>query len=220
MGLYNKFRKSIIDRAIRRKTHGELIEELIFSNLDLSAPPMVFVETGCGVSTISLAHAGKDNNAKIYSCDINTEKADELTTLSGDKIKNVEFLIGQSLTSLEKIAAKHDTINFLFLDSAASAMYTFNEFQTVEKLLKPGSIVLIDNAAIPGERRLLSPVRKGKILVPYLLASPYWEVKGHPDAGDSMVSAIMRDTADYADPAYEDPEYIDHWRRYFSNELK
>lgn len=66
---------------------------------------------------------------------------------------------------------------------------------------------------------MLSPVRKGKILVPYLLASPFWEVSGYPDAGDSMVSAVMRSEPNYADKDYEDSEYIDNWRSLFKKEL-
>jgi len=115
------------------------------------------------------------------------------------------------------LAEQLPRIDFLFLDSAASAMHTFREFMSVERLLAPGSILLIDNAAIPGESKLLSLARKGKILVPYLLASPYWRVAGHPQAGDSMVSAMLTDQPTHADPAYEDPGYIDMWQQYFSN---
>jgi hypothetical protein len=72
--------------------------------------------------------------------------------------------------------------------------------------------VLIDNAALPGARLLLSPCRKGKLLVPYLLASPVWRVKAHPRAGDSMVSALHDRAGARADASYEDPGYVDHWR--------
>ena len=155
----------------------------------------------------------------IYSCDYNSEKADELRNTAGKELDNVKFMIGDSLGSLGVLAAECPVINFLFLDSAASAMHTLREFMLVEKCLKPGSRVLIDNAAIPGVWRVLSPVRKGKILVPYLLASPYWEVVGYPDSGDSMVSAVLRAEPNYADPDYEDPEYIDDWRRQFEAKL-
>ena len=217
--LINRLRYKARYWVRKQKTHGELIEELISASIDIHHGKKIFVETGCGVSTISLGKCGSEGDVTIYTCDINSEKADELKELSGPSIGNVQFRIGSSLDSLESIAQNHDTIDFLFLDSAASAMYTFQEFMTVEKCLKTGSVLLIDNAAIPGEKHLLSPVRKGKILVPYLLASRYWEVQGHPDAGDSMVSAIKRDSPDYADPMYEDPGYIDHWRAQFNKEI-
>lgn len=205
--------------AFKKKTHGELIKELISNSIEVHHGKKIFVETGCGVSTISLAESGGEWDVTVYTCDINSEKADELKARTGALVEKVKFLIGSSLTSLESIAKNHETIDFLFLDSAASAMYTFQEFMTVEKCLNTGSVILIDNAAIPGEKHLLSPARKGKILVPYLLASPYWEVQGYPEAGDSMVSAIKRDAPDYADPMYEDPGYIDNWRAQFNNKI-
>jgi predicted O-methyltransferase YrrM len=195
-----------------------MIEELLNPTVD-GLTNAVFVETGCGVSTVALAEIGRRIGAAIYSCDYNAEKADELNTTGGDSVSSVNFLIGDSLESLRDISDQHSTIHFLFLDSAASAMHTFREFSAVERCLKPGSIVLIDNAALPCQKNVLSPVRKGKILVPYLLASPFWEVHSHPGAGDSMISAIMHAEPDYADREYEDPEYIDNWRALFNREL-
>jgi predicted O-methyltransferase YrrM len=207
--------------TLKKQTHGDLIEKLLSASPAITKNRQpVFVETGCGISTISLGKAAQRIGAIVYSCDYNQEKSDELKSSSAGMVKNVEFMIGDSLQSLASIASRHDTIDFLFLDSAASAMHTFREFITVEKCLKPGSQILIDNAAIPGTTRVLSPVRKGKILVPYLLASPFWKVTGYPGSGDSMVGATLHIEPDYADPDYEDPEYIDNWRSLFKQELK
>lgn len=219
MGILHKAKKRILFKALQKASHGQLIQELVERHIDFSEGRKVFVETGCGVSTLALAESGREGKAVIYSCDINSEKADELKAMSGGAVDEVNFLIGSSLDSLADIAEKHQSVDFLFLDSAASAMYTFQEFQVMEKCLKPGSVLLVDNAAIPGETRLLSPVRKGKILVPYLLASPFWEVTGYPEAGDSMVAAVLRSAPDYADPSFEDPDYIDNWRTLFHKEL-
>jgi hypothetical protein len=71
---------------------------------------------------------------------------------------------------------------------------------------------LIDNAALPGEKALLTACRKGKILVPYLLASPHWQVFAHPHAGDSMISAIYKDEPSYANPDYEYSGWKDSWK--------
>ena len=206
-------------RLLRRMTHGELICELLRSGRPTGRSRSVWVETGCGLSTVALAAAAADGKAIVYSCDINSEKAEELAAACGERMNNVRFMIGDSLRQLEQVAEIEGQIDFLFLDSAASAMHTFREFLTVERYLHPGAQVLVDNAAIPGEWRLLSPVRKGKILVPYLLASPFWEVSGHPEAGDSMVSARMSESPEYADPDYEDPAYVDQWRARFTRDL-
>lgn len=208
------------DRAntpVRRYTHGELIQALLNRDRHELPDKPLFVETGCGISTLLLADIGRTLNAKIYSCDFNEDKVKALQQKAGDRVANIEFLIGDSMQLLESLAQKYDQFNFLFLDAAASAMHTFRELQVVERVLKKGSLLLVDNAALPGETRLLSPCRKGKIIVPYLQASANWEVYGHPDAGDSMISAKFHDNPDYADPAYEWPEYNDPWEWSFEN---
>lgn len=213
-----KARHKVKRRVLRTQSHGDLIKALLGQDAG-NLTDAVFVETGCGVSTLALAEIGRRVGATVYSCDYNPEKAEQLKASAGDVLSNVNFVIGDSLESLRAIAAKHPVIRFLFLDSAASAMHTFREFLLVESCLRTGSRVLVDNAALPKQKMVLSPVRKGKILVPYLLASPFWEVTGHPGAGDSMVSAVMRAEPDYADRDYEDPEYIDNWRAKFNREL-
>lgn len=200
-------------------SHGEMISKLISMHCSGFSEKPVFVETGCGLSTVALATEGRERGATVYSCDYNHEKADELRAQVGDKVANVQFEFGDSHESLEKIAGEYPKIDFLFLDSAASAMHTFREFMIVENNLSAGSCVVVDNAALPKEPQTLGPVRKGKILVPYLLASPFWEVYGHPTAGDSMVSAVMHGNGAYADPEYEHPEYIDNWRTLFERKL-
>lgn len=95
-------------------------------------------------------------------------------------------------------------------------MHTFQEFQIIEPFLKAGASLLIDNASLPNTRVMLSPCRKGKIIVPYLLASVWWEVTGHPTAGDSMVSAVRHDCPEFADPAFEWPGFVDTWEADFA----
>lgn len=204
--------------AVRNHTHGEMIGLLLAANSDRFPERPVFVETGCGISTLYLARAGREFNAIVYSCDLNSAKVRALQERAGERVSNVKFLVGDSAVLLQRLAQEHPQVHFLFLDAAASAMHTFREFQVIEPALKKGSVLLIDNAALPGETRLLSPCRKGKIIVPYLQASACWEVHGHPDAGDSMISAICHDSAEFADPAYEWPQYVDPWEWSFANE--
>ena len=207
-----------MNSPVRRYTHGEMINLLLDRYRDRMPEKPVFVETGCGISTLQLADAARALNAKIYSCDFNAKKVDALRQRAGERVSIVEFLSGDSVTLLQRLAQDHEQVHFLFLDAAASAMHTFREFQVVERALKGGSILLIDNAALPGETRLLSPCRKGKIIVPYLQASAHWEVQGHPDAGDSMISAVCHESPDFSDPDYEWPEYVDPWEWSFENQ--
>lgn len=199
----------------RRRTHGEMLARHLFDRRPFLKPRCVLVETGSGITTLALADAGLSLAAIVYSCDINEPKVAELKRRIGMRVSNVEFVIGDSKETLPRIGEKHGGIDFIFMDSAASAMHTFQEFMAIERFFKPGSSLLIDNAALPNSSAVLSPCRKGKIIVPYLLASPWWEVKGHPAAGDSMVSAIRHDRPDFADRAYEWPDFVDQWEQEF-----
>lgn len=205
-------------KPVREHTHGEMIVMLLNNYRNTLPERPVFIETGCGISTLRLAEIGRQFGAVVYSCDLNEEKVIELKRRAGSRIDNVNFILGDSLASLSYLAEQHPQINFLFLDAAASAMHTFREFQAAEKSLGDGSILLMDNAALPSETRLLSPCRKGRIVVPWLQASAYWRVSGHPLSGDSMVSAVCSRDPDFADPDYEWPEYQDPWKWSFDNE--
>jgi hypothetical protein len=226
MGFLNRARAAVRRRAVRRfaawyrrETHAERIEALL-AELPRPLPPRpVFVETGCGLSTLALAARAHEVGAACYSCDVNAEKVDALRRSAPEALSGVVFLVGDSLASLARIAERHERVDFAFLDSAPSALHTFREFRALEDRFRPGARVLVDNAALPGARLTLSPCRKGKILVPYLLACPLWEVLAHPRAGDSMVSALLHDRPDFADPAHEDPGYVDDWRRTFARGL-
>ncbi|MCD6394269.1 MAG: class I SAM-dependent methyltransferase [Planctomycetes bacterium] len=216
---FTRLAKNLFSRVYRRHTHAEMVRILVAKQMRDFASESIFVETGSGISTVALTEMAKKCNGRLYSCDINDEMLGELKKRAGDQLTDVTFLIGDSIASLREIAGKHDRIDFVFLDSAASAMHTFREFQVIEPCLKAGSCLLIDNAALPQAKLLLSPCRKGKILVPYLLASPNWQVRGHPDAGDSMVSAVYSDKPNFADERYERSRNIKYWQASFQKHL-
>jgi predicted O-methyltransferase YrrM len=200
----------------RAQDPGGLIRSLL---ADAEAPLQrrpLFVETGCGASTFALAEVAARIGGDVYSCECDSEKIAELRARGGEALAGVHFLEGDSLENLARIAARHEHVDFALFDSAPSATHTLREFQLLEPRLGAGARVLIDDAALPGARLLLSPCRKGKLLVPYLLASPFWRVKAHPRAGDSMVSAIHDRIGARADASYEDPAYVDRWREAFT----
>ena len=202
--------KQLFNIPYRDLTHGEMIE-LVLRDCPPREKNAVFVEIGSGFTTLIIAQIAKRYDALFYSLDNNLNKIEDIKKRIQNEVDNINFLAGDSHESLPKIIEKHHRIHFIFFDSAPSAMHTFQEFLQMEKNLKPGSCIIIDNAAMPGQKALLTPCRKGKILVPYLLASPYWKVFGHPHAGDSMVSAIYQDSAEYAHPDYELYGWKDSW---------
>ena len=201
--------KRLLNKPYRESTHGEMIEHLLTLYPPMGEKPVI-VEIGSGFTTMTLVEIARSCDAFFYSCDNNIEKVEDLKARIVDD--DFKFIIGDSLSSLTEIVQQHDTVSFVFFDSAPSAMHTFREFLIIEKSLKPGSCILIDNAAIPGKKALLTACRKGKILVPYLLASPHWQVFGHPHAGDSMVSAVYKDEPVYADNDYELSGWKDGWK--------
>lgn len=209
--------RALFASVYRAESHGDCIRRVLAS---AALPPRpVFVETGCGLSTLALAELGERLDASVHSFDSSAEKVAALRQRGGAALARVRFWIGDSLDGLRELCAGGARVDFAFLDSAPSALHTFREFQLLEPLLEPGARLLVDNAALPGAWLRLSPCRKGAILVPYLLASPFWEVAAHPRSGDSMVSAIRHAAPDHADPRCEDPGYVDHWRRTFERGL-
>ncbi len=207
-------------RVWRSQDQAELIRELLAKLQPIRDHRLVLVETGCGGSTLALVEVARRTGARVYSCDHDAKRLDALRECANDDLAEVEFLAGDSLEGLATVVARHGRIDFALLDSAPSATHTLREFLTLEPRFGPGSRILVDDAALPGARLLLSPCRKGKLLVPYLLASPFWTVSAHPRAGDSMVSAVLDAIGARADSGYEDPSYVDRWRATFDRRLR
>ena len=207
-------------RILKAQDDGALIRELLANLQPARDHRLVLVETGCGLSTLALVEVARRTGARVYSCDRDKDKLDLLRERTRDALAEVTFLVGDSLESLAQIAARHGRIDFALLDSAPSATHTLHEFLLLEPRFGPGSRVLIDNAALPGARLLLGPCRKGKLVVPYLLASPFWTVTAHPRAGDSMVSAVLDAVGARSDFGYEDPGYVKHVRAHFDRRLR
>ncbi len=202
--------RHLFNLPYRRSTHSEMIEQLL-KKCPPSHESPIFIEIGAGFTTLTLAEIATNYNAVVYSCDNNHDKVEDLQKHLKHNA-GIHFMVGDSLEKLSEIKKQHEHIHFVFFDSAPSAMHTFNEFKILENCFNAGSCILIDNAALPEEKALLTPCRKGKIIVPYLLASPFWKVTGHPHAGDSMVSATLMSEPNYADPAYELTGWIDSWK--------
>lgn len=196
------------------RTHSEVLADYL-SRVSIKSP--VIVEVGVGITSATIAKYARPLKADYYACDLNAELIAALQeSISPDRF--VRFMVGDSEVVLSEVIQGVSRVDFAFLDGAASAMRTFREFTVLEPKFRPGSVLVMDNAAIPEHRGpLRSLCRKGKIVVPYLLASPLWEVISHPCDGDSMVAAIMHEEPIFADNAYEDIHNVfandPEWRR-------
>lgn len=167
---------------------------------------LVILETGAGKSTKIMAEFARAHNAICYSIDC----CKELVTFLDKQFNQdgcVQFLIKDSTSAINEICEAHTYIDFAFLDAAPSALQTFRDFTQLESRLRPGSIVVVDNATLPGKQTEAKPARKGLILVPYLLAMADWELFSHPASGGQMIAAIKRADSGYADPRYVHPSY-------------
>jgi hypothetical protein len=215
--LSNRFRmyKRVAARLKIRRAHGSVIDHYLS---ELAADSnrserRIFVEIGAGLTTGVIATHARRLNATFYTCDINEQLLGKIAgNLAPDM--RVRPVPGDSLAVLTRIASEVDRVDFAFFDSAPSASRTFREFQILEPLFQPGSVIIADNASLPCAWFTFSGCRKGKILVPYLLASPLWQVIPWPHDGDSMIAALRHAEPLWADPDYEWSDYQgDNWRR-------
>jgi hypothetical protein len=204
--------KRVATRLKIRQAHGAVIDHYL-SRLPNGPERLVFVEVGAGLTTAVIASHARRLNATFYTCDINEQLLAEIAGKLAPST-NMHLAPGDSVSVLTRIAAEVDRVDFAFLDAAPSAMRTFREFQILEPLFRPGSVIILDNACLPGAWFTFSRCRKGKILVPYLLASPLWQVIPWPHDGDSMIAAIRHAEPQWAHADYEWSDYQgDNWRR-------
>lgn len=208
-------------RVYQNETHVEAIQRILSERSELNRG-FIAIEIGTGVSTMAFARSLRGvDSAKLYSIDISQEVVDRTEAETKPIFSNIEFRVGDSLESLDHLYSELTHVDFVLLDSAPSAMRTFEEFKILESKFRVGSCILIDNASSPECLAQLSECRKGKILVPYLLASPVWEVFFYPRSGDSMVFAQMSDHMNHADKNYEYEVDAQTWsdslRRRFSS---
>ena len=165
--------------------------EIILDEIKLLENSVV-IEVGAGASTVIVEKICKKNDCIGYTLEI-AEKTIERVSKTCPSTK---FILGPSLDTLPEMDLEQKPIGLLFLDGAPSAMMTFLEFQLMQSHLIVGSIVLIDNATMYEEtisRESELACRKGRVIVPYLRAHPFWEVKPYPQYGGGMVMAILRD---------------------------
>lgn len=173
---------------------------------------VVIVETGIGLSSFPLIeYVYAHPNVVLYCIDTSKEVIKSLQE-GLDPDRKVNFLHMDTEKGLQFVIGAEKYIDLLFFDAVPCAYRTFKEFQMCEHLLTPGSIYVMDNARIPEKEHIKgeckgAACRKGKVIVPYLLASPHWVVKAFPQEAGGMIGAIMQPDAKYSDPAYSSKKH-------------
>lgn len=126
---------------------------------------------GDGAGTFVFGKWAKENNAKLFSVDINSDAVKECKV----EVKNQELqdtitvVLDDSINYLDTFKER---VDFLYLDSydycrvdttiqKKSQEHHLKEFKMIEEQLHKDSIVLIDDCGLPGGG-------KGKTVVPYM----------------------------------------------------
>lgn len=133
---------------------------------------------GDGAGTFVFGKWAMQNNAKLYSVDINESAVKECNV----EVENQELQDTVTVVlddSLQFLDAFEETVDFLYLDSydycrvdtdiqLKSQEHHLKEFMAIESQLHKDTIVLIDDCGLPGGG-------KGKTVVPYM-EQKGWEV--------------------------------------------
>jgi len=175
----------------------------------------VLLEVGCGLSTIPMLEHCDCHSSKLYGID--TDKTVIALLETAYPGADSEFINKKSEVGIPYVLDKESSsdvwggrkvnIDFAFFDGAPCAYSTMRDFLAIEPFMEPGSIYVMDNARLPEKEDVIPELvgagcRKGKVVVPYLLSSPWWEVFAHPHSAGGMIAAIKRDKPVQADTAY------------------
>ena len=118
----------------------------------------VFVETGCGASTLILLFYAMKNNGKLYTWEINQEKTSMIRSMCNETIsryfkKNinnhwiaVNYLSTSQYAGLKILNELKEKINLFFHDSEHVLDVILKELQMIKNIMKPNSYICIDDA--------------------------------------------------------------------------
>src|SRR5262249_19054073 len=87
----------------RTQDQTGLIRRLLADVKPATQRPIVFVETGCGLSTLALAQVADRAGAHVYSCELDPERIAALRERAPELAGKVHFLEGDSVPSLQRI---------------------------------------------------------------------------------------------------------------------
>jgi cephalosporin hydroxylase len=156
----------------RVRPHREVLGMAIREVLDTFADP-VCVETGCirregeGTdSTLAIAEA-LEGKGTFFTFELDKEHIETCRRVCRRHLEHIRFVQGDAVRNLEQLKSERtlSVLHFAFFDSADDPEQTLAEFQAVQDLFVPGSILIVDDA-IRGV--------KGKQIKPVLHRSPEW----------------------------------------------
>lgn len=86
--------------------------------------------------------------------DINDYRTDKTTALMAEGGKSIEFILGNSLSELDKLPKNH--FDLIFVDGDHSFGHVLQEFKLVEKLVSRGGVIAYhDTIHLDGPRKLV-----------------------------------------------------------------
>lgn len=122
---------------------------------------------GDGHSTHLIAQWIKDNGGSFFSIDQNIEVADNYLKELGLR-EHVQLLPYDSVTFLRTFTKNDIKLHLAYLDSGNDPNLILAEFQTIENMMLPQGVIIIDDC-VPGSNELL----KGNKAIPYAKEKGY-----------------------------------------------
>ncbi len=128
--------------------HPDSAKLLYITALGAHAKNIVEVGTNRGYSTIWLALVAQKYGGKVVTCELEPVKANEARQYfeKAGVSEYIEILVGDAR---ETLRGQTEPVDLLFIDAAKGQYETY--FDVVYKRLRPGSIVVADNAISHGD---------------------------------------------------------------------
>jgi hypothetical protein len=122
-------------------------------------PGMRSLETGSGASTVVFAAAGAEHTA-ISPAPDEHRRIQEYCSAQGIRTDQLHFVAESSHTALE--ALESESLDVVLIDGAHGFPFPILDWHLVQKRIRVGGVLLIDDAYIPAVNALVSNLRDMK----------------------------------------------------------